>query len=60
MIETVKAQVIVEVDDKSLKQSEKELKRMEDPISIKMYADLAKLRQELKLVRQQIAIAEKD
>lgn len=40
MIETVKAQVIVEVDDKSLKQSEKELKRMQDPMALKMYADI--------------------
>lgn len=60
MIEQVKAQIIVEIDDKSLKQSEKELKRMQDPVALKMYADLAQLRQELKLVRSQIARAEKD
>lgn len=58
-VEKQTAQLIVEVDQKSASQAEKEIKRLGSPEAVKMAFDLGALRQQLSLVQGQIRLAEK-
>lgn len=58
-VEKQTAQLIVEVDQKSASQAEKEIKRLGSPEAVKMAFDLGALRQQLSVVQGQIRLAEK-
>lgn len=53
--EKLTAQIIVETDKKSLKQSEQEIERLRSPEAIKMAVDLWQLRQQLNVVKKALA-----
>jgi len=53
--EKLTAQIIVETDQKSLKQSEQEIERLRSPEAIKMAVDLWQLRQQLNVVKKALA-----
>lgn len=55
--EKLTAQIIVETDQKSLKQSEQEIERLRSPEAIKMAVDLWQLRQQLNVVKKALAEA---
>lgn len=55
--EQLEAELVVSVDQSSLKQSEQEMKRLQSPESIKMAIDLWALRQQLSVVKGALAEA---
>lgn len=50
-VEKQTAQLVVEVDQKSASQAEKEIKRLSSPQGVKMAFDLGNLRQQLSVVQ---------